>query len=81
MIGDQLFMEQLDDKMSQEKFPHQRTCAILVNELYKISLIWQSNLSPVDRQMMTKYIAIMMLRYMTTKEIKQLGAELQNGGR
>ena len=81
MIGDELFTKQLDDDMQQVKFPHPRNCAIFISELYKISLIWDSNMAPVDRKLILKFIARLMLRCMTTNEVKQLGVELQNGGK
>lgn len=81
MIGDELFMKQLEDDMSQVKFPHPRNSAIIINELYKISLIWDCNMAPVDRKLILKFIARLMLRCMTMNEIKQLGVELQNGGK
>ena len=81
MIGDELFMKQLEDDMQQVKFPHPRNSAIIINELYKISLIWDSNMSPIDRKLILKFIARMMLRCMTMNEIRQLGVELQNGGK
>lgn len=81
MIGDELFMQQIEADMQLVKFPHPRNSAIIINELYKISLIWESNMSPVDRQLILKFIARMMLRCMTKNEIRQLGVELQNGGR
>ena len=81
MIGDELFMKQLEDDMQMVKFPHPKNSAIIINELYKISLIWDCNMAPVDRKLILKFIARMMLRCMTMNEIKQLGIELQNGGR
>ena len=81
MIGDELFMKQLEDDMGQVKFPHPKNSAIIINELYKISLIWDSNMSPIDRKLILKFIARMMLRCMTMNEIRQLGVELQNGGK
>ena len=81
MIGDELFMKQLEDDMAQVKFPHPRNSAIIINELYKISLIWDCNMAPVNRKLILKFIARLMLRCMTMNEIKQLGAELQNGGK
>lgn len=81
MIGDQLFMEQMEQDMNNERFPHPKNSAIFINELYKISMIWDSNLSPVDRSLLMKYVARLMLRHMPMKDIKQLGKELQNGGK
>lgn len=81
MIGDELFMKQLEDDMAQVKFPHPGNSAIIINELYKISLIWNCNMAPVDRKLILKFIARLMLRCMTMNEIKQLGVELQNGGK
>lgn len=81
MIGDELFMNQLEDEMQQVKFPHPKNSVIIINELYKISMLWESYMAPVDRKLILKFIARLMLRYMTTNEIKQLGAELQNGGK
>lgn len=81
MIGDEIFMKQLEDDMQQVKFPHPRNSVIIINELYKISLLWESNIAPVDKKLILKFIARLMLRYMTMNEIKQLGVELQNGGK
>ena len=81
MIGDELFMKQLEDDMQLVKFPHPKNSAIIINELYKISLIWDCNMAPVDRKLILKFIARLMLRCMTMNEIKQLGVELQNGGK
>ena len=81
MIGDEIFLEQLDEDMKKERFPHPRTSAILINELYKMSMIWHNSMAPVDRKLILKFIARMMLRFMTMNEIKQLGVELQNGGK
>ena len=81
MIGDQLYMEQIEQDMNNERFPHPKNSAIFINELYKISMIWDNSLSPNDRKLILKYVARLMLRHMSINDIKQLGAELQNGGK
>lgn len=81
MIGDELFLEQIDDDMKKERFPHPRTSAIFINELYRLAIIWHTIMAPADRKLILKFIARMMLRWMTMNEIKQLGVELQNGGK
>ena len=81
MIGDQLYMEQIEQDMNNERFPHPKNSVIFINELYKLSLIWDNSLSPNDRKLILKYIARLMLRHMSMNDIKQLGVELQNGGK